>query len=181
MNFIQKLFSSDGFMPHGHCYTRDPRLVWLHVVSDSLIALAYFTIPLTLIYVARKRKDLPFEWMFVCFGVLILACGATHAPEVWTLWTPTYWLSGMMKAITAAASIATAILLLKLIPRLLAIPDSGVLREANSALLEEAVERRRAEDELRTANQKLQAANEAPRKAHAELTARCCSCHGPRG
>jgi PAS domain S-box-containing protein len=149
MNFITKLFSSDGFMPHGHCYFWNPSLVWLHVISDSLIALAYLTISMTLIYIARKRRDLPFDWMFACFGIFILACGAVHALEVWTLWIPTYWLSGTMKAITAAASVATAILLLRLIPRLLAIPSPGILRQANSALVREVAERLRAEDELR--------------------------------
>lgn len=66
--FLEKLFSP-GFMPHGYCYLWNPGLVWLHVVSDALIALAYFSIPVTLIYFIRKRRDLPFHWMFVSFGI----------------------------------------------------------------------------------------------------------------
>ena len=97
---LEKLFSSD-FMPHGYCYLWKPGLVWLHVVSDALIALAYFSIPITLIYFIRKRRDLPFNWMFLCFGIFILACGTTHAMEVWTLWHGTYWLSGAIKIVTA--------------------------------------------------------------------------------
>jgi len=73
-------------MPHGYCYLWNPSLVWLHVVSDALIALAYFSIPVTLIYFIYKRRDLPFHWMFVSFGMFILACGATHTMEVWTIW-----------------------------------------------------------------------------------------------
>src|ERR1700684_3247729 len=111
MNFIESLFSSDGFMPHGFCYLWNAKLVWLHVISDSLIALAYFSIPVTLIYFIRKRRDLPFNWMFVSFGMFILACGTTHIMEVWTLWHGTYWLSGAIKAVTAMASVPTAILL----------------------------------------------------------------------
>jgi hypothetical protein len=65
--FLEKLFSSD-FMPHGYCYLWKPGLVWLHVFSDTLIALAYFAIPVTLVYFIRKRRDLPFHWMFVSFG-----------------------------------------------------------------------------------------------------------------
>jgi two-component sensor histidine kinase len=156
MNVISKLFSADGFMPHGHCYFWNPSLVWLHVISDSIITLAYLTIPITLVYIARKRKDLPFDWMFVCFGTFILACGSTHAFEVWTLWVPTYWLSGLVKAVTAAASITTAILLIKLIPQLLAIPSPSILRQTNAELLQEAAERRRAEEELREANARLE-------------------------
>jgi PAS domain S-box-containing protein len=148
MDFIKKLFSADGFMPHGHCYLWIPSLVWLHVISDSLIALAYFTIPVTLIYIARKRKDLPFDWMFMCFSAFILCCGTTHLLEVWTLWHATYWLSGTVKAITAVVSIATAILLVRLIPKLLAIPNPQTLKQINSDLLQEINKRKQVQEEL---------------------------------
>jgi len=151
MDFFSKFFSADGFMPHGHCYLWETRVMWLHIVSDALITLAYLTIPVTLIYIAKKRKDLPFDWMFACFGIFILACGATHALEVWTIWNPVYRLSGMMKAVTAAASLATAFLLVKLIPQLLAIPNIAALREANEALEKEVAERQRKEHLLRMA------------------------------
>jgi ribulose-5-phosphate 4-epimerase/fuculose-1-phosphate aldolase len=87
--FLGKLFSSD-FMPHGACYLWRPEIVWLHATSDTLIALSYYLIPLVLIYFVRKRTDLPFNWIFVRFGVFILACGTTHVMEVWTLWQPMY-------------------------------------------------------------------------------------------
>jgi hypothetical protein len=93
MEFFRNLFSSGDFMPHGFCYMWRPGLLWLHVVSDGLIALAYFSIPFTLIYFIRKRRDVPFNWIFVCFGLFILACGATHAMEIWTLWHAIYWLA----------------------------------------------------------------------------------------
>ncbi len=151
MNFIEKFFSADGFMPHGHCYLWETRVLWLHVICDSLIALAYFAISITLIYIAKKRKDLPFNWMFACFGIFILACGISHAFEVVTVWEPLYRLSGAIKAVTAVASIATSILLIKLIPRLRAIPSVAALREANTALEKEIDERRRTEHLLRMA------------------------------
>ena len=107
-------------MPHGFCYLWSPALVWLHVGSDSLIVLAYSSIPVTLVYFIHKRRDLPFNWMFLCFGVFILGCGATHAMEVWTTWYPTYWLAGTVKLATAIASVTTAILLVNLVPEALA-------------------------------------------------------------
>jgi len=83
--FLEKLFSSD-FMPHGYCYLWNPGLVWLHVVSDALIALAYFSIPATLIYFIRKRRDLPFNWMFVSFGIFYTSLwGHTHDGSLDTL------------------------------------------------------------------------------------------------
>src|SRR5260370_33616965 len=126
-DILEKLFSSD-FMPHGYCYLWKPGLVWLHVVSDALIALAYFSIPVTLVYFIRKRRDLPFHWMFVSFGMFILACGTTHGMEVWTLWHGTYWLSGAVKVVTAMASVPTAILRVQLVPHGLALPSPEAMK-----------------------------------------------------
>jgi PAS domain S-box-containing protein len=124
-------------MPHGHCYLWNPGLIRLHLISDFLIAVAYFTIPFTLVQFVRRRRDLPFNWMFVCFGVFIVACGMTHVMEIVTLWKPYYWLAGVVKAITALASVPTAILLVRLIPAALNIPGPAVLRAANEALIEQ--------------------------------------------
>jgi len=146
--FLEKLFSSD-FMPHGYCYLWKPGLVWLHVLSDALIALAYFSIPVTLVYFIRRRRDLPFHWMFVSFGMFILACGATHTMEVWTLWHGTYWLSGAIKVVTAMASVPTAILLVQIVPQMLALPSPEAMRL-------EIAERKRVEGALHQANNELE-------------------------
>ncbi len=37
--------------------------MWLHVISDVLIRLAYMSIPITLVHLVRKGRDLPFGWM----------------------------------------------------------------------------------------------------------------------
>ena len=121
-------------MPHGYCYRWVSNLVWLHAISDSLIFLAYMTIPFTLIHIVRRRKDLPFNWIFVCFGIFIVACGITHAMEVWNLWHANYWLAGIAKAVTAAASILTAILLIRLVPQALTFPSAQDLRQVNQTL-----------------------------------------------
>jgi len=136
-------------MPHGYCYQWEPGLVWLHGVSDSLIFIAYMSIPITLGYIMRRKKDLPFNWMFVCFGVFIVACGLTHAMEVWNLWHAMYWLAGLVKGVTAAASIATAVLLVRLAPQLLRIPSVKDLNEANEALTEQAAVARAREEQFR--------------------------------
>lgn len=156
MSYLEQLFSSDGFMPHGHCYLWTPELLWLNIVSDSVIALAYLSIPVTLIYFIRRRKDLPFNWMFAAFGVFILACGATHVMEIWTIWNPSYWLSGALKALTAAASIVTAVLLVKLVPAALRIPSQDQLTTLNNELVA-------ANADLQEANRRLEEANCAKR------------------
>lgn len=131
---VANYFSTAYFMPHGHCYLWKPSLVALHVISDGLIALAYMLIPIGLAYLVYKRKDLVYGWIFLCFCAFIVACGTTHLMEIWTLWYPDYWISGFIKAITAVISLTTAFLLIKLIPKILVIPNESSLREANIAL-----------------------------------------------
>ena len=134
MEFLKWLITSGNFMPHGYCYRWEPGLVWLHGVSDSLIFLAYTSIPIALLKIVRGRRDMPFNWMVVCFGVFIVACGLTHAMEVLNLWQAMYWLAGLVKALTAAASITTAILLIRLVPQALKFPSINDLRAMNEAL-----------------------------------------------
>jgi PAS domain S-box-containing protein len=149
MDFLQQVFGAGDFMPHGYCYLWHPGLVWLHVISDSLIALSYFTIPFTLLWFVRKRRDLPFSWMFVLFGAFSVARGATHVMEVWSLWHGQYWLAGGLKAVTALASVATAILLVRLVPQALELPNLSDWGRANVALESEIHERRELEIDLR--------------------------------
>jgi PAS domain S-box-containing protein len=153
--FLRNLLSSD-FMPHGYCYLWKPEIVWLHAASDGAIALSYLFIPLALVYFVRKRRDLPFHWVFIMFGVFILGCGATHAMEIWTLWHGTYRLAGVIKAITAGASIATAAALVPMIPRALLLPSPSQLRAANLGLEREIAERTRAERALQLAHDELE-------------------------
>ncbi|HEY9635092.1 MAG TPA: histidine kinase dimerization/phosphoacceptor domain -containing protein [Coleofasciculaceae cyanobacterium] len=154
--FLKILLISERFIPHGHCYLWKPELVWLHVISDGLISLAYYSIPFMLVYFVRKRPDVPFNWIFLMFGTFIVACGTTHLLEIWTLWYPTYWLSGLIKAITALASLGTALLLLPLIPKALALPSPAQLETANLALRNEITQRRLAEEALQRANEQLE-------------------------
>ncbi|MEG4108561.1 HAMP domain-containing sensor histidine kinase [Microcoleus sp. S13_C5] len=149
-------FSSGSFIPHGHCYLWHTPLVWLHLASDSIIALAYFSIPITLVYFISKRQDLPFDWIFALFGAFLVACGITHIFEVWTLWHPTYWLSGTMKAITALISFATAILLVDLMPQALALPSPAQLESTNRLLESEIVDHQLAQAALQKAQVELE-------------------------
>ena len=148
IEFFRRLFDSD-FMSHGGCYFWRPELVWLHVSSDSLIVLAYVLIPFSLIQLVRKRKDLEFNWMFVMFGAFILACGATHFMSVWNIWHSAYRLDGVVKAVTAIASISTAILMFRLVPQAVALPSPEDLRK-------EIENRTRAEAEVRSLNADLE-------------------------
>src|SRR5437899_2438781 len=54
--FFQKLFAKD-FMPHGMCYYWDPAVLWVNVISDSLIAAAYYATRFLVFYFVTKRRD----------------------------------------------------------------------------------------------------------------------------
>jgi light-regulated signal transduction histidine kinase (bacteriophytochrome) len=151
------------------CYLWRPSVLSLHVVSDALITLAYFSIPFTLVYFVRKRRDLEFQWMFVCFAIFIVACGATHAMEIWVIWHPAYWLSGGIKAITALASVPTAILLIRLVPQALRLPSPSIVQIANANLQNEIIERRQAEEEVKRQQIELARSNAELVMANTEL------------
>ncbi|MFZ1132096.1 MAG: PAS domain S-box protein [Terriglobales bacterium] len=105
------IFASD-FLPHAYCYLKEPALVWTHVISDSTIGIAYLAISINLAYlVYRGRRDLPFHWMVLAFGLFIVACGLTHFVEALTVWVPVYVLSAILKVFTALISLITAIAL----------------------------------------------------------------------
>lgn len=154
---IGEFLTASGFIPHGHCYLWKPGLVGLHVIADSLIALAYYSIPITLFYFVRQRRDLPFDWMFLLFASFIVACGTTHLMEVWTLWHPTYWLSGAIKSATAGVSLYTAVSLVSLVPTALALPSPAQLETANRELEREIIERKRIEATLRESEARYRA------------------------
>jgi signal transduction histidine kinase len=134
-SFESSTFSNAGFMPHGHCYLWTPALVWTMVTTDMLIGLAYVSISLCL-YVLVRRIRLPFSAMFLAFGMFIAACGATHFMEVYNLWYSNYWLAALVKVITATASVATAIIMFPLFPRIMGFATAARLSEERKNQLE---------------------------------------------
>ncbi|BBD60905.1 diguanylate cyclase/phosphodiesterase with PAS/PAC and GAF sensor(s) [Nostoc sp. HK-01] len=154
LGFFKILLTTQQFIPHGHCYLWQSNLLGLHIVSDSLIALAYYSIPLTLLYFVRQRQDVPFNWIFLLFGTFIITCGATHLMEIWTLWHPTYWLSGGIKAIAAVVSLYTAWELIYLMPQVLVLPSPAQLEAANQELKREISERQQIEAALRCSEER---------------------------
>lgn len=147
-DFVMSGLSSQGFMPHGHCFLWSPSLLMAFVISDALIGLSYYSIPLGLLYFVRKRTDLRFNWIFRLFSVFIFACGTSHFLAIWTIWNPDYWLDAAVKVVTAMASVVTGILLWPLIPRAIKLPSTRQLEDAVAQLEKEVEHRRASEAEL---------------------------------
>lgn len=156
MNELRRWLIETGMPPHGYCLLWQPDLLALHVISDLVIGLAYFSIPVALAVYLMRRKDMHFTWMIWLFAAFILACGTTHFLSILVLWVPAYGLEGVVKAITALVSIGTAILIWPLLPKLLALPSPAQLQRLNDQLLKEAAERAVVESQLRQA-QKMEA------------------------
>jgi|GEM_PF-837099 len=143
-------------MPHGHCFLWKPTLLWGFVLSDALIATSYFSISFALWYFVRKREDLPFKWLFIMFGVFVMACGATHLVAIWTIWQPNYWFDASVKVFTAAVSVFTAIMFWLFMPRALALLGREELSHANQKLLHEIEQRKQAEIKYQEVNDHLE-------------------------
>ncbi|XP_057957488.1 protein EIN4-like [Malania oleifera] len=90
-------------------------------VSDFLIAVAYFSIPIELLYFV-SCSNVPFKWVLFEFIAFIVLCGLTHLLNGWTYGPHTFQLMlalTIFKFLTALVSCATAITLITLIPLLL--------------------------------------------------------------
>lgn len=128
------LLDPAGLTPHGFCLLWDPGLIWIYAVSDAGIGLAYFSIPLVIAIVARRRGDLVFRPVLWLFAAFILLCGSTHFLDIATLWIPLYGLEAVVKALTAVVSIGTAFVLWRILPQVLALPTQAQLQSASDAL-----------------------------------------------
>jgi PAS domain S-box-containing protein len=152
-------FGSRQWEPHGHCFLWTPSLLWTIVVSNFLVGLAYYSIPITLLILVRRREDLVQRPVFILFAAFIFSCGTTHLVKLWTIWYPVYWLQGGVDAVTAGASVLAAVALWPILPRVLAIPSRADLENANRALADSNRQLQQALDDRRRMAETLQTQN----------------------
>src|SRR5258708_2695278 len=139
------MVAEDRFPPARVLLFKESRVVWTNVVADSLIGIAYLAISVTLGYLGYKgRRDIPFHWMFLAFGLFILACGGTHFMEAVTIWTPVYILSTTIKIFTAAVSLTTAAILPFTVPHAFELVRHARRSEQVTANLRASEERKEA-------------------------------------
>jgi signal transduction histidine kinase len=127
-------FSIDQFTPAGASFLWTPSLIWMHAIPDLLIALACFAIPFVLISIAKRRRDLPLDWLVVAFGIGVFAAGLMHLLAAWNIWHTEYWLEAIAKIFTAASIIPGIVLLWRYLPEFLSLPSQRQLRDANDSL-----------------------------------------------
>jgi PAS domain S-box-containing protein len=144
------LLNAPGLTPHGFCLSWDPGLIWTHALADGAIGLAYFSIPLALMYFARRRPDLAHRPVFYLFSAFILLCGTTHLFALLTLWVPSYGIEAVAKALTAIVSLAAAVTLWLLMPTALLMPSRAQIQAANLALRDSEAHARESEARARS-------------------------------
>lgn len=120
MQIFTALFDITSLMPHGYCLIWNSALLWLHVISDVLIVLSYYSIPFIILFYVRKHKDFPFDRLLLMLSAFIIACGTTHLVSIITIWIPLYWLEGLLKLLTGLLSVITAIRMYFIVPNVLA-------------------------------------------------------------
>jgi PAS domain S-box-containing protein len=136
MELIDAFLGRNGLLPHGYCISNSPGLLWSMVVTDSLVALAYFSIPLAIVHFMRQRPDIKFRGLAWLFSAFIFACGVTHVMDVWTLWFPDYAVQTLTKAMTAGLSVLTAAAVWRSLPQAVQIPTAARLRSVEEQLAE---------------------------------------------
>ncbi|XP_031485646.1 ethylene receptor-like [Nymphaea colorata] len=117
----------------------DGLLMKYQYISDFFIALAYFSIPLELIYFVKKSAVFPYRWVLVQFGAFIVLCGATHLINLWTFTVHSRTVAVVMtiaKVLTAVVSCATALMLVHIIPDLLSVKTRELFLKNKAAELD---------------------------------------------
>jgi len=126
--FFQKLFIADDWPARWHCGKWTDFHGWLYILSNLTIWLAYFIIPIAILYFLKKRQDdLPFKRVFWLFILFILACGTTHLCDAMLFYYPVYRLSALMLFLTAVISWATIASLIKVLPAAIGIKSPAQL------------------------------------------------------
>lgn len=148
-DYFARLFSTEGFPPRWLCGFWTSFHGWFYIISDLGIWAAYFTIPLLLVIILRRRKDVPFVNVFWLFALFILACGTTHLMDALMFWWPAYRLSALIYFFTACVSWMTIVALAKVLP--------AALTLKTPAQLEQIVEQRTME--LAEANRQISSIN----------------------
>ncbi len=168
-SFFSSVFETDSWPDRWHCGEWTSFHGWLYIVSDLLIWLSYFTIPVILAaFVYRRQATRTFNSVVLLFMGFILACGLSHFLDALIFWWPAYRLSALVKLVTAGVSIGAVFALIRVTPKVLEFKSpehleklvhqrTEELLEANRQLQEEVQQRKIAEEEIQRLNRSLEA------------------------
>jgi hypothetical protein len=141
IEFFKNLFETSDWPPRWVCGNWSEFHGWLYIVSDMGIWLAYFIIPLIIIWFVQKRPTGHFLSVFWLFGAFILLCGTTHMIDVAMFWWPAYRVNAIIRFLTAVVSFATVFALIRDLPEALNLrtADEGTHQKRRRAKEEDKV------------------------------------------
>ncbi|HHY73647.1 MAG TPA: PAS domain S-box protein [Bacillus bacterium] len=131
---------------------------------DLATALAYFSIPITMLVFFRKRRIPEFRLVFICCVLFVMFCGITHLMHLIQLINPTKTVqsfNGVVTVLTAFISTATAILFWWILPKALLIPSPAELKKINKLLLKEIDNHKKTTQKLQYLNAIMESSNDA--------------------
>jgi hypothetical protein len=117
--FFQNLLDTSDWPARWVCGKWSDFHGWLYIGSDVAIWLAYFIIPVVIIWFVQKRPNVPFLPVFWLFAAFIIFCGTTHILDAIIFWWPAYRLGALLRFMTAIISFATVFALIRDLPKLL--------------------------------------------------------------
>jgi signal transduction histidine kinase len=118
-SFFSNLLDTSDWPPRWSCGNWSDFHGWLYIISDVAIWAAYFAIPILLLFLLRKRKNVPFQGVLMLFVAFILLCGLSHLMDALIFWWPAYRLSALLRFATAIISVVTVFTLYKTVPTIL--------------------------------------------------------------
>ncbi len=146
---LDYLFGSASFVPHGYCLLWRPDLVAMHVGGDLMTFLAYTAISVAIWRFTAHRPEFRYSPITLVSTAFIFGCGITHLVGAATLWYPAYGFQGILKLIVSCISITAAIVIWRMLPKILHYPSGAQIEHQQRLLSSEMEARQRAEEEIR--------------------------------
>ncbi len=154
-------WTSPDLAPHGYCLAWNPGLLATHALSDLAMGLSYIAVAGCILWFGRRRPDMAAPGLFAALAVVFALCGLVHLSDILVLWTPAYGLQGGFKAAAALASLATAAVIVRLMPRAVKLPSVAQLREVNAALEHTVMRQQQTENRLRLLSEAVEQSSSA--------------------
>src|SRR5688572_16277536 len=102
---------------HGYCLLWNSKLILWSIITNGLIAITYFLIPLILYTVAASTNfkiPLTYRNTLLSFACFIFFCGTGHLIDVLLIWLPWYWFKVVWDGLTGIANVVALVHLLPL-------------------------------------------------------------------
>jgi two-component system, chemotaxis family, sensor kinase Cph1 len=151
IDFFKGLFETNLWPARWQCGSWSDFHGWLYIISDIMIWVAYFMIPVIILqYFTKKKPGILFHKAYILFAAFILLCGTTHFLDAVMFWVPMYRLNALVRFVTGVVSLITVYHLIKLLP-------VAFKQKTNLELEREIQKREEAERKLAEANKGLAA------------------------